>query len=369
MSATVGRALGPDGAEVQVAVRVQSVTKRFPVRRPVAEVLSHPFRRPMKTVLKAVSVEVRPGELFGLLGPNGAGKTTLFKILATLVEPDGGRATVLGHDVGREPGAVRRVLTPVIADERSLHWRLSAEENLRLFARLYGLRGWRLDSRVEEVMQTVELGDTEGKMVGMFSSGMKQRLLMARALLAEPRVLLLDEPTRSLDPLSARSLRRLLREEIVGRHGCTVLLATHNPEEALGLCDRLAVLHQGRMVATGTARDLNALAGNHRYRLWTAKKDSGLVQKVLEGEGLEWHPGPDEEEVGWRVFDVDLPEGNERAAALLSRLSARQAGIARFERVELTLADLMERIVEETRPLEDGDVVSSHHRPRGGSSG
>jgi ABC-2 type transport system ATP-binding protein len=147
-----------------------------------------------------VSCDVQPGEFFGLLGPNGAGKTTLFKMLATLTSPDEGWATVHGVDVMKDPRAVRRMIAPVAADERGLHWRLSALENLRLFATLYALRGSELQARIDEVLGVVGLRGAERRTVGTYSSGMRQRLLIARALLIRPRVLLLDEPTRSLDP-------------------------------------------------------------------------------------------------------------------------------------------------------------------------
>jgi ABC-2 type transport system ATP-binding protein len=143
-------------------------------------------------------------EFFGLLGENGAGKTTLFKILATLVIPDAGTATVTGFDILQSPNRVREVLAPVIADERSLHWRLSARENMRLFASLHGLRGAEASRRIDELLTLVNLVEAADRLVNGFSSGMKQRLLVARALLAQP-AFCLDEPTRSLGPISARS--------------------------------------------------------------------------------------------------------------------------------------------------------------------
>ena len=152
------------------------------------------------TALDDVSLEIPQGEFLGLLGPNGAGKTTLFKMLATLILPDHGSATVEGYDVVSDPVSVRSVLTPVIADERSLNWRLTARENLDLYAVLYEVPRSERKRRVETVLANVGLEHVGEKMAGAFSSGMRQRLLIARALLARPKVLLLDEPTRSLDP-------------------------------------------------------------------------------------------------------------------------------------------------------------------------
>ncbi|HSH46152.1 MAG TPA: ABC transporter ATP-binding protein, partial [Longimicrobiales bacterium] len=237
---------GLNGARGPV-VRVRGLTKTFPVRRSWRDLIREPFTRPERiTALRDIHFDVGPAEFFGLLGANGAGKTTLFKMLAAQLLPDEGTALVKGFDVVREAAEVRRILTPVVADERSLNWRLTARQNLELFASLYGLRGPAADERVTSLLETVELTDTGTKMVGAFSSGMKQRLLIARALLGNPRVLLLDEPTRSLDPVSARRFRRFLREELAARQGCTVLLATHSADEAFDLCDRVAILDRGR---------------------------------------------------------------------------------------------------------------------------
>src|SRR5690606_10731394 len=166
--------------------------------------LTRPWHRPEPvTVVDHVSFDVNTAEFFGLLGANGAGKTTLFRMLGTQLLPDGGTAQIDGRDIVRESRAVRELLTPVVADERSLNWRLTASENLDLFATLYGIPREQRRARVRELLERVELHEAGSKMVGTFSSGMKQRLLIARALLPNPRVLLLDEPTRSLDAVSA----------------------------------------------------------------------------------------------------------------------------------------------------------------------
>lgn len=328
-------------------LRVVGVAKRFPVRRGWVESVRHPFRRAYSEALRGVSFEVGAGEFFGLLGPNGAGKTTLFKILSTLILPDAGTAVVAGHDIRRQPGAVRQSLTPVIADERSLYWRLSARENLRAFAALQGLQGRVAAERVAELLRVVELADTGEKMVGAFSSGMKQRLLIARALLSRPRVLLLDEPTRSLDPLSARGFRRFLREEIAGQQGCSVLLATHSAEEALGLCDRLAILNRGELLALGPAEELARRFGDERYRIWL-REDERWTPALLENRpglrllGIQSENGRGD---GWARVEIEVQGGRDRTAAVLAELSAAGVAVAGLERLDLTLAELLERAV------------------------
>ncbi len=339
-------ARGPSNGDGMVVL--QGLTKVFPKRRTWAEILRTPFKRDEVEVVRDVSLSVQEGEFFGLLGPNGAGKSTLFKMLATLIIPDAGTATVGGFSVTDESEEVRRMLTPVIPDERSLYWRLSALENVRLFASLHGLRGSEAESRALGVLESVGLADTEEKMVGQFSSGMKQRLLIARALLARPRVLLLDEPTRSLDPLSARDFRRFLRDELATKQGVTVLLATHNAEEALELCDRLAVLDRGRLLAAGTVDELRNRVGDDEFELHV---QGDVSPSALEGvAGAHEVRDVSEEGDGWRRFRLRLGGGESAAADLVSHLVTDGLRVSRIEHMTLTLADLLERIVEEGRP-------------------
>jgi len=329
-----------------VAIRIRELTKRFLVRRSWKQTLLHPTQVDYTPALDRVDCEVRRGEFFGLLGPNGAGKTTLFKILATLILPDEGVATVEGFDVERDAARVRRTLAPVITDERSLYWRLSADENLRLFAVLHGVPSGTLKQRIAELLHVVGLADLRAKPVGAYSSGMKQRLLLARALIAAPQVLLLDEPTRSLDPVTARDFRAFLRDEISGRQGCTVLLATHNTEEALGLCDRVAILNRGRLVATGVPAMLKEQFGDERYQLWTSNPVHPSFGSLAERGVINAHvvhaPSPD----GWSIIEIDIPGGLGQVAHVLAFLVSRGAVIGRCERVDLSLADLIERALQ-----------------------
>ena len=212
-------------------------------------------------MLAGVSLSVSAGEVFGLLGHNGAGKTTLLKILATLLEPNGGRAAILGHEVVREAPAARRRLGYCPGNERSFFLRLSARENLRFWGVLNNLSSDVLARRTPALLEELGLGSAAEEPVRNYSSGMLQRLSLARALLHEPQILLLDEPTRSLDPLAALWLRNYLRDELARRQGRAVLLATHNLAEAEAICDRLAILDRGELRAVGTPAELRRQAG------------------------------------------------------------------------------------------------------------
>ncbi|MGQ0540086.1 MAG: ABC transporter ATP-binding protein [Gemmatimonadaceae bacterium] len=331
----------PDNGAGEPMVSVRGLTKRFRVRRPWQAVLRQPLARRRQLTVDRMSFDVAPGEFFGLLGPNGAGKTTLLKMLATFILPDEGRATVDGFDVAAQSAAVRSRVAPIIANERSLYWRLTAAENLELFAHLVRVPPNEIASRVDEVLEVVGLARTGRKMVGQFSSGLMQRLLIARALLGRPRVLLLDEPTRSLDPVSAREFRRFLRDEVAARRRCAVIVATHNPDEALELCTRVGIVHHGRLLAVGTTGEITQRLFGNRYVLWTALPDHPALRDLAAEPASNRH-----ESTGrWTPLTVRIEGDGDQGAAVLERLVRSGVPIARFERAVVSLPDLIEGVV------------------------
>jgi ABC-2 type transport system ATP-binding protein len=205
--------------------------------------------------VRGISFTARPGEVFGLLGHNGAGKTTTIRMLTGRTPPTSGRAWVGGHDVVRERDAARGVLNLVFEDQ-NLYERLSGRDNLRLFADLYGAPR----DRTDELLERVGISAAAGRKVRTYSTGMKQRLLLARGLVNDPEVLFLDEPTRGLDPMSARNLRGIVRE--LSAAGTTIVLTTHDMVEADELCHRVAFLSEGRIVALDTPRELRLRLGD-----------------------------------------------------------------------------------------------------------
>lgn len=209
-------------------------------------------------VLRGVSFAVRPGEVFGLLGPNGAGKTTTLRILATLLTPSAGRATVGGYDVTREPERVRRLIG-VVNGAMGLYDRLTGREILHYFGRLYGLKRASVDARIAELDGLLNLGDTLAKRAGDYSTGMKQKIVVARAVLHDPEVIFFDEATSGLDVLARRSVLEFVRAYAGG--GRTVLYSTHVMSEVEELCSRVAVLYRGELVAQGTPGELEREAG------------------------------------------------------------------------------------------------------------
>jgi ABC-2 type transport system ATP-binding protein len=206
--------------------------------------------------LDGVSLDVGPGEVVALLGPNGAGKSTLIRILGTTVLPDSGSATVGGHDVVRDPVAARRSLGLMIGDERSHYWRISGRRNLAFFAALVGIPRHQATARATQLLDAVGLTDVADRPVLGYSSGMRSRLSLARALLADPALLLLDEPTRNLDPLAAARFRETAMQ-LAGERRTGILFATHDLHEAVAISTRILVLAAGRIVLEEPARGLD----------------------------------------------------------------------------------------------------------------
>jgi ABC-2 type transport system ATP-binding protein len=228
-----------------LAIEARDVAKTF---------RSGVVRRRETVALAGVSLDVPRGAIFGLLGPNGAGKTTLLSIFATLLLPDRGRVVVLGHDVTREAGAVRRRLN-MASGNASFVWAMRPEEILDFYGRLYGLSGATLRRRVEGLIEMCELTSHRRVPYNELSTGLKQRLALAKALVNDPELLFLDEPTLGLDPDVSVRLRehitRLRRER-----GMTIVLTTHYMREAEQLCDEIAFVKAGRILARGTAAEL-----------------------------------------------------------------------------------------------------------------
>jgi ABC-2 type transport system ATP-binding protein len=200
--------------------------------------------------LDGVTLDVPAGIVFGLLGPNGSGKTTLIRLLLGLIEPDRGRATVLGHDP-RSAGQAVRERCGVLLEHCGLYERLTAEQNLDMFARFWRLEPGARRGRIHEVLAQLELWDRRADIVGTWSRGMKQKLAIARAMLHRPTLVFLDEPTAGLDALAARTLREDLAR-LASSGGATVFLTTHNLAESERLCAKVAVIRRGQIVADGS---------------------------------------------------------------------------------------------------------------------
>lgn len=275
-------------AEMDLAISIQNLSKTYPV--PFRRLRAF-FRRPVKDPVEAlrdVSFDIGSGEIFGLIGRNGAGKTTLTKIVATLVQPTTGIVSVRGHDSVKNDEQVRREIGLSTAEERSFYWRLTSEQNLMFFARLHGLSDRAAKQRIKDLFARLELEEVARRRFGELSTGNKQRLAVARALLPNPPVLLLDEPTRSLDPLAAARMREMIRSLAAQDPPVTILFTSHNLAEVETLCARVAIISRGRIRAIDTPKNLRDLtSGSEMVHITVSSGRKVSIARQREDDRLD----------------------------------------------------------------------------------
>jgi len=322
------------------AISISHLSKTYPV--PFARLKAF-LRRKTKSPVEAlhdVSFDVYRGEIFGLIGRNGAGKTTLTKIVATLVQPTHGTVTVNGFDSVGDDESVRMQVGLSGAEERSFYWRLTSEQNLIFFARLYGLADRLARLRIAALFAQLELEDVARKRFGELSTGNKQRLAVARALLPNPPVLLLDEPTRSLDPLAASRMRELIKTLARQDPPVTILFTSHNLAEVETLCSRVAVISAGQIRAVDSPTNLRSINSNAEVISLTV---SGLSREQAEGvmsfqlEHLHFESG---ENV--TLISFTRRSGDDRLDEALRRIHQVGGTILSVESERPTLLDVLE---------------------------
>ncbi len=296
------------------------------------------------TAVDGVNLQVRDGELFGLLGANGAGKTTLVKILCTLILPSDGRALIGGQDVVAHSTEVRRLIGLVDTQERSFFWRLTAYQNLQFFASLYGLKGATATKRIAELLDLVGLTAQADRRVMGYSTGMRQKLAMARGLLVAPQIIFLDEPTRSLDPVSAHELRVFVHDTLVKQMGRTVILVTHRLEEAEELCDRVAIMNQGQIIACGPVNDIKQLVtARQQYHLRIAQFSPTSLDGVRQMAGILQLEATTTDEM--TTLDLLLDDENITLSPLLRYIMAQGGHIQHCQAQSLSLEKAFVQLV------------------------
>ncbi len=295
--------------------------------------------------LDGVSIAVPRGELFGLLGPNGAGKSTLIKILTTLLLPTAGRAWVLGYDVARQHRALRPFINMVSGGETSGYGLLTVEENLWMFSQFYGMPSALARRRIRALAQQLGLEDRLGTKVSELSTGLRQKMNIIRGFLTEPEVLFLDEPTLGLDVNAARDVRAFVRGWLDEHPQRTILLTTHYMHEAETLCDRVAIIHRGRIVALDTPANLKRLVqGEARFWLRVQGVEPTAAQALAALPGvLGVRARPQEEAL---LLEVRL-EDDAALPHLLAALTAQGAALLSLEKRAPSLEDVFVHLVGE----------------------
>ena len=267
------------------AIVTRDLSKTYKSKSKSPEQRTQFFKRSSRivTAVDHVNLEIRKGELFGLLGRNGAGKTTLVKVLCTLLPPDEGAASVNGFDVVKQQMQVKRSIGTIFSvGERGFFWRLTGYDNLEFYAAINNVPRRGRKERIREVLELVGMKEKEFEVFQKYSGGMKRKLALARALLADPPVLLLDEPTTGLDVVSSRSIREFIRNDLSKKSGKTILYTTHYIEEAAQICDRIAIMHKGRIIALDTPNTLRSMTKKGEALDVVVKNMSDAQTKALK---------------------------------------------------------------------------------------
>ncbi|MGQ9509072.1 MAG: ABC transporter ATP-binding protein [Thermodesulfobacteriota bacterium] len=313
---------------MNLAIRAEGIYKTF---------RSGWLKKKEKEALKGVSFEVKEGEIFGVLGPNGAGKTTLLSILSTLLIPDRGQIEILGMDSRKEGHRIRQQIN-LSSGNANFLWSMTVEENLHFYGMLYGLTGNERKRRVEELINFLDMEDHREVSFDRLSTGMKQRLSLAKSLINKPSVLFLDEPTVGLDPSVSVSIRKQI-QEIQRKKSMTILLTTHNMKEAEILCHRIAFLKEGKILTIGDPASLKRMV-RLGDRLKIEFEGRLNEDELIRVEGVINYSISD------GVCEILVDEGEKRLGSLISKLS--QDGV-KIKKVTMGQIDLEEVFLEFAR--------------------
>jgi len=285
--------------------------------------------------IKNIDLSIRQGEFFGLLGPNGAGKTTTINILSTILKPDEGSVQINGFDLKRNPAACKKSIG-IVPQELALYDELSAKENLKFWGSLYKIKKNELDARSDELLKTFELFDRKNDQIKTFSGGMKRRVNIAAAMLHNPEILMMDEPTVGIDPQSRNKIYEVLED--ISRSGITIIYTTHYMDEVEKLCSRIGIIDHGEIIAQGTLDELRKITGSDQHIIVHFQEICADLEKTLKvdfGERISFISN----KLIFKTGNVatDLPMLLEKSAALCSSINHISVEQASLESVFLTL--------------------------------
>ncbi|MGD9131189.1 MAG: ABC transporter ATP-binding protein [Candidatus Bathyarchaeota archaeon] len=340
---TSTQAEGEELLENSVMIEVKNLTKKF-----------NGF-----TAVDHISFEVKESEIFGLLGPNGAGKTTTIRMLSTLSRPTEGTATIGGYDVVKQDNKVRQQIG-LVSEKMIMYDRLTAEENLRFFGKLYNLPKSTLNKRIDELLELVQLGKWKNSKVGTFSTGMRQRMNVIRALLNMPKVLFLDEPTLGLDPQSTVEVREFIKK-VNRENKTTIILTTHMMTEADRLCDRIGIIDHGKIAALDTSTNLKKLVSGNDATVLKLKIPNLTRKMVTKMESLDCVKSVSQENASHLKIHAT---GDEAFDNIIDALRADKAKINSVENLQPTLEDVFLQITgRKMRDKADNKIPMRNHGP------
>jgi len=329
------------------AIQTVNLTKKYPAPYAAKNLFSAGRLRESFTALDSVSISVDKGRLFGLIGPNGAGKTTLIKTLCTTISPTSGSAFVNGFEIRKDGAKIRGCIGLISGDQRSFYWRLTGKQNLEFFASLLNLTRETAKKRISTLLEELDLTAQADKMFQTYSAGMKQKIAIARGLLSEPAILFLDEPTNSLDPISAGYLKKFIKDNIVGERGVTVLFTTHRLDEIEQLCNQIAVLDQGKVIFSGSVDEFKKTM--HLSSYYVLEVNNIKYERLLNLNNI---PEIKEIQIQSRPFDTFsiefiLAHSDSALPSVIDQLVADGGKILSCKQEESSLEDIYLKLMQE----------------------
>ena len=346
------------------AIEAENLTKTYlPPKGLRAMLIKSPIKKEVIAV-KNVNLQVKKGEIFGFLGPNGAGKTTLIKMLTTLLHPTSGKAAINGYDVVKQQNEARNSVGLVTGEERSFYLRLTGKQNLEFFANLYGFFSKEAEKRIDFLLEQLGLADAADNMFYSYSSGMKQKLSLARGLLCDPAVLFLDEPTKSVDVMTSRSIRHFIKETLVKKEKRVVFLTTHRLEEAEAMCDRVAIVNKGSIRFCGTVAELHQrIYKKDRFKMSVDGIKAQQIKKLFAHNDIENLIFNDSDQPGIVNVTFSVLNGNKPQSQIVKNVITNGGNLISLNKMEPKLeemfTDFFSRDVDaKPRLKETSDVVS-----------
>jgi ABC-2 type transport system ATP-binding protein len=336
------------------AIEIRNINKVFSISGSLTDLIF--FRRRETTALNDVSFDIKEGEIFGLLGPNGAGKTTLIKILSTLISPTRGTARIYGYDVIKNERKVKKFIGLIHSDERSFFWRLTGRQNLEFFASLFNIPKREAKKRIDKLFGLIGMEQQADSRFHYYSTGMKQKLAIARGLLTHPKILFMDEALRSIDPVATYNIRKFIKHEILDILGGTIIIATHRLDEAAELCNRIAILDKGHLVACGSKEDLSTMYRRSlEYDLEITEASNTLIDRIRQMTSIR-HCIPKEHVNGKFSITISLNREETDLHMVLQEIIKHQGHIQKCSRIEPSLESVFYDVLRSSEISRAGDL-------------